>query len=289
MKRLISLLFLFIAAFNISFAQRLNNKGQQMVKSIKVYNEENKLKYTYSFFYDEKDKLIKMTNYGSSFNYEIWFENGTFHKKIEGNLKDGTWSKYMKYFYKVDNNRNILKKISKCYDIYMVGYERWDYDYTYGYPASDTIYQVTKQEISYIPIEVIKGKAVPQYKYTETSYYDFLFECGNEHRFLEGINGMDGRFNSYHKEEGGFENYTSYRNMTNLNMNYVLFLGYMNSEEAECATEWCNHFSFCLPEGIGGNYFEYHFRDKEPYTLYEVDDYYGNGALRWKFVLEYVD
>lgn len=287
MKTLITFFAIIIAFCNVSYAQRLNGKGQQMVQSIKVYNENEEL-YVYSFYYDAQNRLIKLTNYGNYFNYEIWYENETFHKKIEGNLKDGTWSQYRKYIYEIDSNRNIIKKIDKCYDYDMIGYERWDYDFTYGYPANDTIYQVVKEEETFIPVMVIKGKPVMSDEYRQTSFYEFSFENGNEHRFWTGQRWSDGRISSFHTEKGGFTSYTSYRNMTNLSMNYVLW-GYLTTEYAECATEWCNHYSYCLPEGMCGNYFVYHFREDEPYSLYEVDDYYGNGVLRYKFVIEYVD
>lgn len=248
MKKIATILFLSLVILNSSLAQRLNSKGQQMVSSIEVYDDTNKLMFTFSFYYDEQNRLVKMTNYGNSFNYEIWYANGTLHKKIEGNERNGTWSKYEKYIYTLDNKRNILKKVCKGYDYKMIDYERWDYNYTYGYPASDTIYQVVKSEKNYIPTEVKNGKVVPHYEYMEKTIYNFKFECGNEHMFLAGERYADGRTATFNKKWGGFHNYSPYRNMTNLNMNYVLNYNYLLTEEAECATEWCNHFSFCLPE-----------------------------------------
>lgn len=288
MKKLITFLALVVILTTTSFAQRLNSKGQQMVSSIKVYGRDTKLKYTFNFTYDNQNRLVRLTNKGISSDYEIWYADGNLHKKKEGNPKNGEWCKYTKYTYTLDSNRNILKKVFKCYDIYMVGYERWDYNFTYGYPASDTIYQVVKSEQNYIPAEVKNNKAIPHYEYIEKTYYTFKFECGNEHIINSGQRSADGRTYSLNSEEG-FKNYSSYRNMTNLNLNYVLNIGYISGEYAECATEWCNHFSYCLPEELTGSYYVYHFRDKPPYSLYMAELFHSSGVLDKTFVFKYVD
>lgn len=285
MKKIISVLFIFTIIFNTVVAQKLNSKGQQMVSSIKVYNGDSKYVYSFSFYYDSNNRLIKLKN---DSNYEIWYENGTLHKKVK-DWQNGGWSKYKKYEYTLDKNRNILKKIYKCYDYNMVGYERWDYNFTYGYPASDTIYQVVKSEQNYIPVEVKNGKAIPHYEYIEKTTYHFRFECGNEHMIDYSQRDADGSIHIYNQKWGVFHKYTSYRNMTNLNMNYILNLSYMDREYAECATEWCNHFSFCLPDYTDSDYLVYHFRDKEPYALYMVEHFCRNGKLRYTFIINYVD
>ena len=293
MKKFIALLFSIVLSFNALFAQRLNSKGQQMVSSIKVYNNTNKLKFTFSFYYDEQNRLVKMTNYGCKTNYEIWYANNTLHKKIEGNLKNGTWDSNQKYEYHLDKNRNILKKVTKCYDAIGankgIDYERWEYNFTYGYPASDTIYQVVKSEQNYVPVEVKNKKTIPRYEYIEKTIYKFKFECGNEHMFLASERYADGRTATFNEKWGGSHQYSSYRNMTNLNMNYVLNLGYITGEYAECATEWCNHFSYCLPEDTTGDIFVYHFREEEPYALYMVEIFYSSGNLKNTFIIQYVD
>ena len=69
-KKFIALLFSIVLSFNALFAQRLNSKGQQMVSSIKVYNNINKHMFTFSFYYDEQNRLVKMTNNGLNSNYE---------------------------------------------------------------------------------------------------------------------------------------------------------------------------------------------------------------------------
>ena len=292
MKKFIALLFSIVLSFNALFAQRLNSKGQQMVSSIKVYNNINKHMFTFSFYYDEQNRLVKMTNNGINSNYVIWYENSTLHKKIEGNTK-GKWDDTQKFEYQLDKNRNIIKKITKCFDYIGVNkgidYERWEYNYTYGYPASDTIYQVVKSERNYIPIEVKNKKALPRYEYIEKTIYKFKFECGNEHMFLASQRYADGRTATFNEKWGGFHRYSSYRNMTNLNMNYVLNYNYLLTEEAECATEWCNHFSYCLPESASGDVFVYHFREEEPYALYMVEIFYSSGNLKNTFIIQYVD
>lgn len=293
MKKIFFCVFLSLMTFTFSFAQRLNSKGQQMVSSIKVLNENGKQIFVYNFYYDNQNRLIKLTQSGNGSDYEIWYSNGTLHKRVENNMKSGTWNANYKYEYKLDENRNLLKKVTKCYDEIGVnkgiGYERWEYNFTYGYPASDTIYQVVKSEQNYVPVEVKNRKAFPHYEEMEKTIYSFKFECGNEHMLLNSQRYADGRTATFNKKWGGFHNYSSYRNMTNLNMNYILNLGYITGEYAECATEWCNHFSFCLPEDITGDEYVYHFREEEPYPLYMVEVFYGDGVLKNTFIIQYVD
>lgn len=293
MKKLVSILFICLSVFNALFAQRLNSKGQQMVSTIKVFGGNGKQMYDFKFYYDEQNRLIKLAKNGNGFDFEIWYNNGTLHKKVEDNMKSGTWDNNQKYEYQLDKNRNIVKKITKCFDYIGankgIDYERWEYNYTYGYPASDTIYQVVKSEKNYVPIEVKNKKAFPCYEYMEKTIYKFKFECGNEHMFLASQRYSDGRTATFNEKIGGFHHYSSYRNMTNLNMNYVLNLSYFSSEEAECATEWCNHFSYCLPEDTTGDIFVYHFREEEPYALYMVEIFYSSGNLKNTFIIQYVD
>lgn len=263
-------------------AQRLNNQGKKMVRSVTSFTPDSKDTIKYNFYYDDECRLIKVDELIKSMVFYPnvgWVKDKNFKLCNRLEYKDGRLhrtdydeyghkkTKFI-YSYVLDNDRYIVERTFKDISGNDRGYLKEVTRFTYDYPYKDDIRQIVKETNYSFIGEFINGKRVE--KEVVDDRYDVWYDIigGNTYR-----------------RHGSDNKYACEYNDLNINLWYL----YDGLYDIERLTEWYNFYSRCLPSKVSARYYRYTFTDTEPYNLIkaeQVGEHDGRVYMAW--LIDYV-
>lgn len=260
-------------------AQRLNNQGKKMVRSVTSFTPDSKDTIKYNFYYDDECRLIKVDELIKSMVFYPnvgWVKDKNFKLCNRLEYKDGRLhrtdydeyghkkTKFI-YSYVLDNDRYIVERTFKDISGNDRGYLKEVTRFTYDDPYKDDIRQIVKETNYSFIGEFIKGKRV------EKEVVDDRYS-----RWYDVIGG-----NTYFR--GRDDTYACEYNDLNINVSDLL------QGDIERLTEWYNFYSRCLPSRLLGDSYRYTFTDTEPYNLIKVEQVgEHDGRVYMVWLIDYV-